>query len=793
MSGVGGGTPSDPEGQREKAVEAMANWLIENALDHCKHTRHQVGVISFGDGAQIDLPFTEIAPKSFDAAVQLQRKLEERIHATALGNTLPFKAFELARKMFDESPLRNVGVRKQVIVMLTDGLISDGINRDGFVKPTQEFENYINETFPVDPTLKEREECIQSLVINSGSFDDVPYEQINSCLQAHDVSESAYLNSTYLHIVLMNYADEKWPSDNKIIYDRIAKEHMGRFMDFQDTKSENRNEIPDYFRTILSELVGVPSGRVECGPVAVNAFLDKATFVFYKFSADTQVKLRYQDAKGKNFEISGNVANDPSGFDIIEYEAYGPNERYTINKPYPGIWYIESDRCASNGVSAFYQEVKINPGGYNLPITTIQQYDLEPYYDESAPHYLSYEMWDETGELVQISPNPFFEINTLATVMDPSGSAKEYQLFWNANENKFLASEPLDVRLKGDYSVSIIGKAPYYPGNKAPVTGSLATTFNTDLTLFQHENLGFKVTEVKPFVIVPDKPQPGDVGDRIHETISMGWPLKIMPIDFSAKVAWKEGPLDVALSEIFTEPEHAYQAWIEFEDGETTEPVFLQLDPDDPAKLFTTFENIDTEEQLLFHVELVGEPDTEYRPDVRHIQVPFSRTETKPLGKPGTYKMIVLILTLISLLIALSQLFVHYDPVTGTLVFIEEGNEMSSLGIYTRKKVTKLKRNDIRDFDLKKLEVSYTPYIKSDYEYDEETSRSVSLKGKTECGQDFKFELENGSSNHYCLDHMEFEVQYKNSEPATKPKLQPGAYLIVFLIPAILAFIFFTM
>lgn len=788
---------SDPTDQREKAVEAMVNWLIENSLDHCKNVRHQVGVVSFGSQSQIDLPLTEISPKSFDAAVSLQKRLEEKIIAAALGNTQPMGAFELARKMFDESVLKGVGQRKQAIIMLTDGLINagDGNNPEGFVVPTQKLADYINQNFPFNSTLKEREICIQDLVKkHGGDFDNVPYEQVNKCMQDFDVDNSAYQDSTYLFIVLMNFRDEGWPEDIRRIYRNVAVSHMGEMMDFHEGGVENRNAIPEYFRTVMAAMVGVPSGRVSCGPVAVNAYMDKATFVFYKFSEDTIVNLRYTDASGKVFEISENQANDPAGFDVLEYESYGPNERYTINDPYPGIWYIESDRCSSDGVSAFYQEVQINPGGYTLPITSLQQYDLEPYYDAAAPSYLTYEMRDEAGEIVEVSPNPFFFISLIAKVTDPMGSVKDYTLLWNESEGMFVATEPLMVRYMGDYHVSFKGDTPYYSGNNAPITGALPTTFTDTQTLFQHDQLVFTVTEVKPFVIKVDDPEENVVIGQIHETILKGWPLKIRPIQTSARIEWRDSPLDQSINDVLVDPNNSFESWIEFADRSTSERIKLRVDPQDPQRWVGSFTDVDTTSPLTIHTELIGDSFSEFRPDFRQAKVSFSRIDKSIFTRPGFYRSVVLLLAFAMLLVTVYQFLNHYDPVQGTLSFYQDQQLMRDIEIYSHKKKTKIKKSVMEGLDLQSLVVSYKPYMKTlEDEDDEEIRRVIQLVGKTLCGQNFKFDLEPDSGNNYCTDHPQFEVRFQNYAGGQKPKLNSGFYMLLPIIPLLLIVLFFAM
>ena len=124
---------TDPTNQRETAVEAMVDWLSENVLDVCPNARHQVGVISFGKTAHVDLPLTEIAPSSFEELRALENQLHEKILAYDLGQTIPINAFEKIPQMFKDSQIKSGGLRKQVVIFLTDGIIDygDGGSNEG--------------------------------------------------------------------------------------------------------------------------------------------------------------------------------------------------------------------------------------------------------------------------------------------------------------------------------------------------------------------------------------------------------------------------------------------------------------------------------------------------------------------------------------------------------------------------------------------------------------------------------------------------------------------------------------
>lgn len=801
MSGIGingaKAVPSDPTDQREKAVESMVNWLIENSLDHCKNVRHQVGVVSFGDKARIDLPLTEIAPRSFDAAQQLQNRLAEKIVADKMGDTQPMGAFVLAKDLFSRSTITDDGIqRKRIMIMLTDGMISSSQgNPDGYVKPTQKLADYIEENFKFSTALANRERCIQQLIKdNSGDFDRVPQEKILKCMQDYDILKNEYADSTYLYIVLMNY-QEGWSREAKQIYHDVAESHMGELMDFQDKSVENRNAIPEYFRKVLSSMVGVPSGRVSCGPVAVNPYMDKATFVFYKFSADTEVNLTYTDNKGHKCNISGGEVN-PECAVTFEHDAYGPNERYVIEKPYPGIWHIESDRCSSDGVSAYYTEVKLNSGdAINWSMRPIQQVEIAPFYDEEEPVYLpDYVMKSDTGEEVDNSPNPKFGVNVIATVVDPvTKDETTYPYKW-VEGGRFRAVDPLKVPNMGTYQVSIEGTSKFYPGNNAPVTGDIENTFTETRVLFKHDtqNMEFVVKEVKPFRFEVEDPTLVNKSDQIHYDVTHGWPLEVLPLEVSARTYWVEydSGNPPVLREILENPESAFVAWIETNEG-ATERVQMKIDKEDPNRLYAEFEGIDSDLPMSFKVKLEGDVNQDYRVVSREAVKNFVREDSSAWSKHQTYITLLMILIGLTIILAIIPFFTHFDPVQGRLEFYEGTQKMFDPTLPAKKKKAKFKRSDLSGRDLKSLTVMHTPYDKNSDFDGEETKRAIRLVGKTECGQSFDINLESEGESPYCSEHDEYRIKYVNDNVDQKPKLKVGIYVLLTLIPVSLIILLF--
>lgn len=795
-------SPTDPTNQRETAIEAMIDWLAENAFYICPGVRHQVGVISFGDAdkSQVDLELTEISPSTFQEMRMLEQKLAKSVTATNLGATLPINAFKKAKLMLDGSTLQKDTQRKKVIIYLTDGQINDNKGNEGVGSygKTKELADWVNANFQFNAKLLEREQCLNVLVDSYGSFDAIPFEEKNECMQQYDVGDSAYVKSTYIYTVLMNYG-QSWSPDIKDIYQEMSESHGGQVMDFFDKGDENRNEIPSYFQEVLSRLAGIPSGRVDCTPIAVNPYLKKATFVFYKFSPDTKVKLTYKDANGVEYSISNGVAEN-GGFTLEKdgYQAYGTNESYIFTDPYPGIWYIQSDRCSNGGVSAFYQEVKINPNGYQLSFSELPQYDLPPYYDESAPTYITYQMHDDAGNVVNQSDQSIFAINIVATVTDPTGKVTSYPLVWNAEKSIYVAKDPLQIPVAGTYKVDFSGTTMEHVGSFSNASESLSETFNQSVELISQTGLEFTVSEVTPFVATLINPTEGQKINYIHGTILEGWPLKVKPIEIKVKIAWRDRPLDTKIDSLLTEPNESFVAWVEFPDGKTSEKVTLQVDPKSADTFVGEIPGIDATSPMIMHVELQGEVAEGYRPDHRVLTANFTRHDTFPWTNPGFYRLMIMFIILGLLGLTIFEIIDHYDPVDGMLEIKQNNVVIGQLSLWKHRKIARFSKKVLDGYDLIKLNVKYKKYEKPEQDgyTNADPVRDIVVSGVTACNK-MKFEpfsLMVNDSYSYCPNDTEFEMKYLSlSGMSKKPKLQMGLYFIWPVVAIVLSIIFFMM
>ena len=759
---------TDPTLQRKTAVQAMIDWLGSNALDVCKEARHQVGVVSFGAEARIDLPLTMIAPDTMQELLALDKRIGEKIKADHIPGTEPLTAFQEISKMFKDGQISGGGIRKRVIILLTDGLIgSDNFTDNpplGFVYPTQILVDYINDELPFDSALFTREQCVSFQIDAYGKLDNVPFENINRCYNENLVDENAYDKSTYLYIALMNYGNA-WPPEVKKLYKDVAESHAGDVFDVYDAGLNNRQEIPTYFSNVLSNLIGVPTGQVSCGGVAVNPYLEKAIFVFYKFSPDTRVSLRYIDANGETHQIiDGEMLS--GGFDVLAHDKNGTNERYIFNKPYPGIWFIESDQCSGNGINAFYQYSPINPGGFTLAIPPLPKYDIPPYYDVTYPTYLKYQMVNDAGEVINNSDQPIFGLNVNATVVNPSGESKNYLLQWNSQEQIFKATDPLQIPLPGIYRVSYAGITKVHDGDLSTKSEILSEVFDKEKVLFQHEDLEFTVEDVIPFAFTVE-PADEQVLPQIHGTILSGWPLPVVPVPVHVKVHGRiseddnKDPEDVPTEQIILNPSKAFIAWIVSADKSMqSEPIFLKPDPNNPDAFIGEIPWSDSLDKITLHVELQGELAKGYGPDFRKAESVFSRRDASPFYREGFYYFLLGLFIVFIILLIGRYIWMHTNPVGGTLIIFRDNTEVEIIGVHTGRRISKFKYKG-RGVDLSVISVRKAPKKKQEDDDSGEQTEAIVISGKTECKQSFYMILNPGDKVSYCNEHYNYDIEYK--------------------------------
>lgn len=714
MSAPGTAEASDPLKQRKYAVDAMVDLLTNLALDQCSGTHHRLGVISFGTSPRVDLDlsFTDIAPSSQEQASILRDEfgIKQNIVAGELGQTNPLPAFDLARKMFRLAPEIGDGPRKKVVIFFTDGIPDCDNCPDNPLEGAIQISNRVSAYFPFDSVLLNRESCLSELrETYSDDEDGPPDEKVNDCLDAHRVEESVYKESVYIWTVFLKppgYAQYDSAYRDVInYYDSMSEEHGGDAIELSAT---SLNDIPTEFRKIISALAGVRPVLLECGNFSVDPYLSEARLTVYKIDPEIQVTLSYFDVGGNRHEIVGGQASTPSAFIVKDYYAFGANEAYILEFPYPGIWQLTADNC--NGLDTYYEKVEIDTTGYqsNIP-AVIPQYDLPPYYDENAPQYLQYEMRDaQTGVVVQQADHPRFEVNVNATVLDPNGEENVYPMVWRDDEQKFISQNPLQVALSGPYEISIEGSTYVHEGNPSPVENNYEQVFALSRILFNQTDITFDVGLVAPFDFVVVEPVPGTTITNVHQTVSGGWPLKPELLPVRVKLVDRDGNVLSNPEDYLAITQSAFKASV-VGNGIVSPEITLTPDPENPGFFQGEIPEFDVEGEQELTVRLVQQAvKSDARPDRSFVEASFSRKDSF-FHNPTAYKIMLVALILFMIIWVIYYFATHNNKVSGNLVFKDGDTTIAEFNLNSGNNWRLIRSRELENFPqlmLKKIKVT---------------------------------------------------------------------------------------
>lgn len=540
---VGG---NDPIEQREYAIETAIDLIGDIALDSCPGIVNRVAVVSYGTNAQIDLQLRDIGPFSTEhpeEAFRIRDLLKTEIEATNLGQTNPAEAFAVAKQILDSAsdPDDSGMPRKQAIIFVTDGIPcvdSDygecgvNFNWQGY---TEDMREQIEDDFPFDSILLGRENCLSALRNASSDPDDpLPPEDVTTCFDTYRIGPDAYNNSTYIWMLLMRDSGRSYPLTLENIFLEVVDGHSGELIKL----SNNRSEVPSTFTGILEQLTGVRATRLECGNFAVNPYLRKAVLSFFKFENDTIVKVSYTDAvSGIEYVLENGISTPPGGFEVIEHNNEGPNERYVIDFPYPGVWKLSSDDCS--GLDATYIPVKISPSSPHVP-QVIPQFDREPFYNESFPQFMTFELRDEeSGEKVAIPEHPHFTPAVSAVVEGPGG-AQTFDFEWMPIEELFQATEPLTAKETGEYKATLQVTSMRHEGEITNVGADIPDVFDKEFALYSG-TLTYEILPVTPFLLDIVTPAPDQEFKPIHSSPGLGTAPDIAPLPIRVQLTDRDG------------------------------------------------------------------------------------------------------------------------------------------------------------------------------------------------------------------------------------------------------------
>ncbi len=699
---------SDPTKQRKYAIENMIDMMVDLSLDQCKGNFHRIGVISFGTDVRVDLPMSNIAPADSEEGRLLRERLKGNIVADFMGATDTWDAFIKADNMFrDAGPVPpGFEQRKKVIILITNGFPCREATADLclYDANTITVHSLVNSRFQFDPTLLKQENCLGQLRTEY-PYGQIPDADTNRCLNDYRIDASAYKNSTYLWILLLKNINENEVPTASVVgeFDEMSKEHAGQLI----SMTHNRADIPSTLRQILSQLVGVRPHLLSCGDFAVNPYLRLARVTAYGISEENRITLSYSDVAGKVHSIhSPEVDNQGkplhpeaiSGFKVNEYYSFGTNERYELGYPYPGIWHLQSDNC--DGLDVYYEAASFNPQeNQSIIAAQIPQFDLAPFYDVDEPYYLKYIMIDATnGTTIPQADSDILRVNISASVTDPNGNRIEYPMEYRPDEQLFRSKDPVQVPVPGVYKIEIGGKTLIHDGEPIVDNNNPSQVFNTEYTLFKHENIEFKVYPVTGYVISPVYPRPEQQVGPIHKTILSGWPLKNVTLPVRVRITDRQGKILTNLDDIFINlSEQAFTATLS-KGNESSIPVTLRPDLNIPGEFIGEVDNFEAEgaQILTIQAQDVAINDA-YRPDSRRVEIPFKRIDTL-FGRAATYYSLLgmAILTIVGLVIF--NMAIRTNKVYGTLVFLDGTETIAEYGLYNGTNFSKISPRELKPY-----------------------------------------------------------------------------------------------
>ncbi|MCX7103595.1 MAG: VWA domain-containing protein, partial [Methylobacter sp.] len=715
MSGANGADATDPTKQRTYASQWAVDWLTDNALDICPQAIHRIAVISFGSQANLDLELSNVDPNNEAEATRIRERLKPRILPQDLGETNPQRAFQMAKQVLDDAAPIGDMPRKRVIIFMTDG--HPCVERLGCTPPksTMDFVSYANEmsdwvihNLPFDAALLKQEQCQQEARATYG-VNAVPADVSTKCLADFRASPDAYSKSTYIWTLLLKHGSA-YSNQLRDAYVRMSAAHAGEVINL----TENRADIPTNFLNILSQLAGVKAQSMSCGYFAVNPYLRQMRLILFKVAAETPVTLEYVDAKGETHRAKNGQGD--AGFTIAEHGLTGPNERYVIDNPYPGIWHFFSDDCT--GLNAYYEPLEIAVGGTEKPLQILAPGNADPTrLRDSDKFYLQYTMRGTNGISIQQAEPPLFAVRFTVEAVDPKGGKQSYEMEWLPEKKIFQSKDWLKLPFQGEYEINISAEAsnrdfPYYLGTTiqdavsvysskrqlftysekfkavCPNAGSIDMyPWPEDMTL---DADGCDVLPVRDFNFVIAEPD-ADESLPIHGTLWDGWPLPIRPIEFEVNLVDAKGE-ELSPTGVVDNIAHPFS--ITLAAGNQNINVTYQQDPNNSSRYNGTISGLNTSGKHELTVNLASGNAKFYEPLNHTASQTFNRQDGI-WNTSRTYYGLLTLLILMAIAFVAYQIAIRNNKVNGTLVFRAGNIVISSFALGGGKNWKDLARREL--------------------------------------------------------------------------------------------------
>lgn len=716
------GNPNDPLGNRFQAPRYAMDWLANNRLGQCPTAIHRIGVISFGTESEVNLPLTVINPATQEEWDAQRATLEQQISEEHMGTTDPLLAFKDAQKMLENAPDQGMLLRKQVLILLTDGQPcvqslgctygNDRMDHDAYMT---EMVEYAKLSFPYSDALLKREAATKEALERYGSVDGIPEEVRNSILLDNPVTAEDLSSSVYIWVVAMNSVSQYLKHDGEF-WEDITSTHAGELIDLQ----ENVVDVPKEFNAILSSLEGITPSLLGCGNLAIDPYLSGAVLDVFKpsDSEEYKVEISFDGHMLKNGE------GDEEFFGKEQYSTFGAIEHYRFLQPPAGLWLIDALECDGIEASftAFTPQVT-----YLSPSTDLPQYNLGGLnYDPDDPYFIEIKISDSNNQ-VNLNLDPNYPLDMKAFISMPDGQAVERVFSFKA-DGVWATNDPLPVDQLGSYSVRIVGKAACTYDPDRPNRCE-----NGELLVVDDESGSYYVAATQPVRMVVTSP-------IVTEPLTLHAPLipdklRELPIDLSVQLQGADGtPIDwhaVLNSDASTAIEAVLSA-----NGQT-ETITLTPDADDYSLFTGSFSELGELGAQQIAITMLGDiKRDQYQLQENPVLLNFERKDPL-LNDIRFYYGLLGLLVLGILFLIIKLIYDRTNVVLGKLQFINESGTRD-FSINRHRRVTVINSGLPHELAIKKL------VIRNDGEVG--MKRKIALHVYPLAGKDFPLSLIDNSA-----------------------------------------------
>jgi len=678
---------NDPLKNRIYAVQVAMDWLVTNRLGMCPQVVHRVGIVSFGEKAEVDLPMTPLDVDSEEAWKKKKETLLRNFGPKDLVATDQWAAIKEAKALLDSAGyLAGPYPRKRAIILLTDGwpcvaalgcsAQHDEMDKEAYMR---DFQAWAAENLYFAPQLLARERALNALAARYTSK-SVPAQEINKVLAEYPVSNEDLWKSVYVWVIAMNDKTDYL----KVVGDylrAIASSHGGTLFDLK----ENRSEVPVEFDRVLSRLLNIQPERQQCGDLYVDPYLEALVINVYKNAEGVKVKISSGDYALEGGKDAGSRSGAESYFaQKVVYTSNGAhNEHYTFVLPHPGKWKISSTVCDAFQalVLPLDPAVSSSDGAWSFPLYRPTGNER---YDPQHPFYLHFPIL-HSSKLVQEfmgashlpplvdegnceweGPNGSTQtadcgLKMWAYIRDPNGQEVKTRMQFVPSSKEWQTAQPIPVDVGGTYHVQIEAKA-HCLGDKASQQGK-SYCHDGQYVVIPKEalNLTYQVAPTVAFHLEVAEPR-GTVGAHLSL-----WPDKLQPMPLVVQVkAVDEAGNALPIAQIFPAGEKTLQAVVQI--GDATKSVALRPSADGKV-MEGRIEDWGLTGNGNVKVTITGDYDyAHYQPMATTATAAFVRRD--PLWRsPLTYEVLAGLLALLVAAWIAYLVYMHTHTVYGRLIF----------------------------------------------------------------------------------------------------------------------------